>query len=114
MKPEIRLKEALKPPFEAVAYPAGEYVADSNHQPVCCLLSNNKYLVYKGIVGLTKKFIVDALNEKWERDFEEPLRWTEESTNTVRLLLGIVQNVKKVMPLAGQSGRGFIIAQNAE
>ena len=67
MKPETTLKEALKPPFEAVAYPAGEYVADSNHQPVCCLLSNNKYLVYRGIVGLTKKFIVAALNEKWER-----------------------------------------------
>jgi len=72
MKPETTLKDALKPPFKEGKFYAGNYITDSDDHPICGILSWNEY---KGITNIAKGFIVDALNEKWERDFGEPLRW---------------------------------------
>jgi hypothetical protein len=56
------LKDQLKPPF----YHECGYIRDATSIPVA-------------EVGLDYKIICDfiaaALNEKWERDFSEPLRW---------------------------------------
>ena len=37
----------------------------------------NKFLTDKGIELLVADFIVDAITERWERDFGEPQRWIE-------------------------------------
>jgi len=67
MKPT--LKEILKPPFKWAlgSVMSGDTVLlHLGTDPL--LLSDNDFDSFKG-------FIVAALNEKWERDFGEPLRW---------------------------------------
>jgi len=59
------LKELLKPPFRH----KGGDVLDANDKRIvqtCILLYKNKTI---------SRFVAAALNEKWERDFSEPLRW---------------------------------------
>ena len=59
MKPATTLKEILKPPFNTD-----------------CVSTNliNVYENGKQLQDEFKEFITQALNEKWERDFGEPLR----------------------------------------
>jgi predicted RNA-binding Zn-ribbon protein involved in translation (DUF1610 family) len=79
MKPKTMLKDVLKPPFKKREFPVGCYVTDSNDHPVCMNLTMNKSLTDKGIERLVADFIVDAINERWKREFSEPIRWKEES-----------------------------------
>ena len=75
MKPAATLKELLKPPFMV------------NN---CNIYSSRIHVLRTTDMGITKelrdelvKFTVAAMNEKWERDFGEPLRWEMESATTV-------------------------------
>jgi len=95
MKPETTLKEVLKPPFThdhiGMIYDAnsrfidvpginsnkenpeswqGEAVAKTRGWGVFQYYENGEELQ-----NAFMDFIVDALNEKWERDVDEPLRW---------------------------------------
>ena len=75
MKPETTLKDLLKPPFKAIDFPGGRYIADSNGRPICKLLCTNEFLMHYDIVNVVEEFNVHALNEGWQKHFGEPLRW---------------------------------------
>ena len=79
MKPATTLKELLKPPFERekcspVQDGSGYYIAD-----IYTLKKLQEYENGKQLQGEFEKFVVHALNEKWERDFGNPLRWILDS-----------------------------------
>ena len=82
MKPAATLRELLKPPF------CDEF---SNEDIYCVTkfgctrvleICGFRYFhnpevpeIGKYLQDEFKKFVIQALNEKWERDFGEPLRW---------------------------------------
>ena len=63
------IKDLLKPPFKFNPY---DRLRDSNGRDIM-------QIAYYS--GYASKFIVAALNEKWERDFGEPLRWEKLSNH---------------------------------
>ena len=70
MKPTTTLKELLKPPFTfdkdlGIILDNNEMVLD-DFADVHCTDEE---------MPMIAEFIVAALNEKWERDFGNPLRW---------------------------------------
>jgi len=69
MKPATTLKELLKPPFER----RGIFrIRDSQNLLIeIDMLSGDAYKLQNDFGD----FVVAAMNEKWERDFGEPLRW---------------------------------------
>ena len=99
MKPQTTLKDVLKPPFTrdsvGMIYDSnsrfidvpgincnkddpenwqGEAVAKTRGWGVFQYYKNGEALQ-----DAFMDFIVNALNERWEREFSEPLRWKEES-----------------------------------
>ena len=64
------LKELLKPPFVRV----GRMILDSSSFPDRKLMSEVSDILYREMDRVIN-FTVDALNEKWERDYGEPQRW---------------------------------------
>jgi DNA-directed RNA polymerase subunit RPC12/RpoP len=61
------LKELLRSPFEYL----NGHVRNTDNEVFCDV---DDYEMGHEDVG---NFIAAALNEKWERDFEEPMRWIE-------------------------------------
>ena len=80
MKPTSTLKKALKPPFTHCGTPVGNVtcrtveglrrLADVRGWGFFQYFENGEALQDE-----FKEFLVEALNEKWERDYGEPLRW---------------------------------------
>jgi hypothetical protein len=66
MKPKATLKELLKPPFSYDLVTYG--IHDKSLEIVCKLTVAEK-------IGDVGRFTEQAMNEKWERDYGEPLRW---------------------------------------
>ena len=60
------LEELLKPPFRRTIDGS---IYDLYNDMICSISA--KFVSNK----LVRKFVEQALNEKWERDFGEPLRW---------------------------------------
>jgi hypothetical protein len=83
MKPATTLKDLLKPPFSI--YPLGEIVdASFDHYVLMSVHGRtaeglwglfSKYENGDRLYEEFKEFVVSALNEKWEREYGEPLRW---------------------------------------
>ncbi|MCL2556880.1 MAG: hypothetical protein FWE09_00210 [Treponema sp.] len=69
MKTPDTLKELLKPPFKA----SEGLIGDRMNQSLMWL-AHPSYVLRKAFT-IWKKFVVNALNEKWERDFGEPRFW---------------------------------------
>jgi len=70
MNATTTLKDVLEPPFE---YFLGGFIGDKTHQHLMQFAHHN--YVLKEAFPMWKDFVLAALNEKWERDFGEPLRW---------------------------------------
>ena len=70
MKPAATLTELLKPPFE---WKYGYFISGKDRS--LFYLDFDKYLFNSENLAAFKDFLVSALNEKWEHDFGEPLRW---------------------------------------
>jgi uncharacterized CHY-type Zn-finger protein len=72
------LKELLKTPFSFNVDAVGDYF----------ITDKSKRLVLKIPALKAKKifadFTVSALNEKWERDFGEPMRWEYEDDGEIK------------------------------
>ena len=90
MKPATTLKDLLKPPFEADRSQFGYiYVVDNEiidagnaDSYINSILSKKRRLLQPVIYldrvnhgGEVADFAAAAMNEKWERDFGEQLRW---------------------------------------
>jgi predicted RNA-binding Zn-ribbon protein involved in translation (DUF1610 family) len=79
MKPAATLKELLKPPFRR----EGEFIyvglLDSENPIIGIMRTvfNNNYFE-KHLEDEFHNFQEQALNEKWERDYGEPLQWMRE------------------------------------
>ena len=72
MKPATTLKELLKPPFER----NGRSIYDGAGRLLTVLETFGKgFVVDQDKTNAAGDFVVAALNEKWESDFSEPLRW---------------------------------------
>ena len=76
MKPETTLKDEQKPLFAPRDYPDKDYVIYGLSIGVNRNISEQIAEWYKR--DRFKPFIISALNEEWEREFGEPLRWIEE------------------------------------
>ena len=81
MKTATTLKEILKPPFTfdkdlGIIFDTNDMVID-DFADVQCMDAE---------MPMIAEFIVAALNEKWERDFGEPLRWITRYTGDVEYL----------------------------
>jgi DNA-directed RNA polymerase subunit RPC12/RpoP len=72
MKPKTTLKELIKSPFHLCNDNSG-IVTDDNGWALFALGCPPVL-----IEGWFRQWVVVALNEKWERDFEEPMRWIED------------------------------------
>ena len=71
MKPATTLKGLLKPPFECESLGAPDLIRING-------LYRDKPILLSRVDKITTKllqFVTQALNEKWERDFSEPLHW---------------------------------------
>jgi len=83
MKPITTLKELLKPPFNWDGFSNSEYILCGTNNADCkgigLKVYGTPFLEHfkngKQLYDDFKDFIVAALNEKWERNFGEPLRW---------------------------------------
>jgi len=82
MKPAATLKELLKPPF----FSCGDFTLDwdvacmypdsRGEQRFLCTVYGRRFLGYENCEQLQKElreFVEQAINEKWERNFGEPL-----------------------------------------
>jgi len=69
MKPATTLKELLKPPFLLKDH----YIYDSGKEYMA-QISLTSFGWTKKLREELQQFVVQALNEKWERDFGKPLR----------------------------------------
>jgi hypothetical protein len=72
------LKEQLKPPFNLTKFGETWFIEDTVQGLVSvysciCLCRNEECKNDKPFL----EFVVAALNEKWERDFGEPMRWVK-------------------------------------
>jgi hypothetical protein len=91
MKPATTLKELLKPPFSHDHCGVGEVFvgvnqADYGSTRIAQVRGWGFFQYFENGDRLQdefKDFVVQALNEKWERDYGEPLRWEKESAETV-------------------------------
>jgi len=83
MKPSTTLKELLKPPFSWDRFSNSDWVLCSangtNYKTFGLQVTGKQFLKYyengKQLHDDFKDFVVEALNEKWKRDFTEPERW---------------------------------------
>ena len=86
MKPATTLKELLKPPFFHDHCGCGEVFcgvnkADYKTSRLAQIRGWGFFQYFENGEQLQdefKEFVVQALNEKWERDFGEPLKWLKE------------------------------------
>ena len=76
MKPATTLKELLKPPFER----NGRSIYDGAGWLLAVLETFGRGLVVEqDKTNVAGDFVVTALNEKWGRDFGNPLQWLLDS-----------------------------------
>ena len=83
MNPATTLKELLKPPFYHNNYLCGEIYCENNKidNGKLQLLQTRAWLFFQDFKNGGQlyddfmDFVVTALNEKWEHDFGEPLKW---------------------------------------
>ena len=80
MKPAATLKDTLKPPFTHCKTGAGHILCGTvDGQRRFADVRGWGFFQYFENGGelqdTFKDFLVEALNEKWERDYGEPLRW---------------------------------------
>jgi len=81
MKPETTLKEILKPPFMLKGRCIDVGLADGITRSIMVCLEDHGHFLpgmryeKNPMDDEFNHFTVQALNEKWERDFSEPLRW---------------------------------------
>ena len=81
MKPATTLKEILKPPFRYDKDNSGDVYCTNADDEYTRVLQVRKWGVFhhfengKQLQDEFEEFVMKALNEKWERDFGEPLRW---------------------------------------
>jgi len=79
-KSDETLKELLKPPFFSSYFSDFDNgVFASNHHLYATSLLRSSERIIESFPGLTVKrllkFVAQAMNEKWERDYGEPKRW---------------------------------------
>ena len=109
---KVNLKDLIKPPFSIISRRGYVVIRDSNH---CCLLSRMTTPEEKKF----GKWAAAALNEKWERDFGEPLqlppavaRGTEEEADNRSIIEKLVEfnetpEGKAAMKELGEKLKGY-------
>jgi len=81
MKPAATLKEILKPPFTCNQFGA----VDLGHRIWVNVINHIQFYTPEEADAFNAElfqFVTQALNEKWERDFGEPLRWNVNERDT--------------------------------
>jgi len=76
------LKERFKPPFRFIYYPPSILV-DNNDKDLIELITTpfSPFDSNRDLFNAFKDFIIEAMIEKWERDFKKPLRCGVIETN---------------------------------